>query len=89
MVNGGRGSQPEHGHLGCLPAQVASAAEYREDCVGRILYHLCNEEAKRALSVSVDNNHLDRTLSYKQHLEEVRAKVTSSVSLIRRLAGST
>ncbi|KAJ3583260.1 hypothetical protein NHX12_032738 [Muraenolepis orangiensis] len=65
-------------------------------------YHLCNREAKRELSVSVDNKRLehqlapnylgvrlDRTLSYKQHLEEVRAKVTARVSLIRRLAGTT
>ena len=65
-------------------------------------YHLCNKEAKKELLVSVDNNRLehqfapkylgvrlDRTLSYKQHLEEVRAKVTSRVSLIRRLAGTT
>ncbi|KAJ3606507.1 hypothetical protein NHX12_026028 [Muraenolepis orangiensis] len=64
-------------------------------------YHLCNK-AKRELSVSVDNKRLehqlapkylgvrlDRTLSYKQHLEEVRAKVTARVSLIRRLAGTT
>ncbi|KAJ3600591.1 hypothetical protein NHX12_031571, partial [Muraenolepis orangiensis] len=46
-------------------------------------YHLCNGEAKRELSVSVDNKRLehqlapkylgvrlDRTLSYKRHLEE-------------------
>ncbi|KAJ3583515.1 hypothetical protein NHX12_017134 [Muraenolepis orangiensis] len=65
-------------------------------------YHLCNGEAKRELSVSVDNKRLehqlapkylgvrlDRTLSYKRHLEEVRAKVTARVSLIRRLAGTT
>ena len=29
------------------------------------------------------------TLSYKQHLDEVKAKVTSRVSLIRHLAGPT
>ena len=32
---------------------------------------------------------LDRTLSYKQHLDEVKAKTTARISLIRRLAGST
>ncbi|KAJ3581005.1 hypothetical protein NHX12_017181, partial [Muraenolepis orangiensis] len=65
-------------------------------------YHLCNGEAKGELSVSVDNKRLehqlapkylgvrlDRTLSYKRHLEEVRAKVTARVSLIRHLAGTT
>ncbi|KAJ3597247.1 hypothetical protein NHX12_000775 [Muraenolepis orangiensis] len=99
MVSGGTGSQPGHGHLGCLPAQVASAAQYWEDCRP---HTTCATEAKRELSVSVDNKRLehqlapkylgvrlDRTLSYKQHLEEVRAKVTARVSLIRRLAGTT
>ena len=65
-------------------------------------FHLCNREARRELEISVDNKplefhqapkylgvRLDRTLSYKQHLEEVRAKVTAKVSLICRLAGTT
>ena len=65
-------------------------------------FHLCNREARRELEISVDNEplefqqapkylgvRLDRTLSYKQHLDEVRAKVTARVSLIRRLAGTT
>jgi hypothetical protein len=32
---------------------------------------------------------VDRSLSYQQHLDEVKAKITARVSLIRRLAGST
>ncbi|KAJ8366008.1 hypothetical protein SKAU_G00148390 [Synaphobranchus kaupii] len=53
-------------------------------------YHLNNREAKRELDVFVDNKHLesqqapkylgvrmDWTLSFKQHLEEVKAKVVS------------
>ena len=65
-------------------------------------FHLCNREAKRELEISVNSQplefqqapkylgvRLDRTLSYRQHLEEVRAKVTARVSLIRRLAGTT
>ena len=32
---------------------------------------------------------LDRMLNFKQHLEEVAGKVTSRVSLTRRLAGTT
>lgn len=68
----------------------------------KVAYHLNNCETKRKLVVSVDNKRLefqlapkylgvrlDSILSYKQHLEEVRAKVTSRVSLIRRLAGTT
>ena len=65
-------------------------------------YHLNNREAKRELDVFVDNKRLvfqhapkylgvrlDRMLNFKQHLEEVAGKVTSRVSLIRRLAGTT
>ena len=65
-------------------------------------YHLNNREAKRELDVYVDNKRLvfqqatkyigvrqDRMLNFKQHLEEVAGKVTSRVSLIRRLAGTT
>ncbi|KAL7395264.1 hypothetical protein ABVT39_013413 [Epinephelus coioides] len=65
-------------------------------------YHLNNREARRELVMYVGNNRLefqqapkylgvrlDRTLSYKQHLDEVKAKVTARVSLIRHLAGST
>ncbi|KAJ4944265.1 hypothetical protein JOQ06_012810 [Pogonophryne albipinna] len=65
-------------------------------------YHLSTRQARRELEVRVDNKRLevqqapkylgvrlDRTLSFKQHLEEVKAKVTSRVALIRRLAGTT
>ena len=73
--------------------------------IGRTLsaaYHLNNRESKRELYVFVDNKRLafqqapkfrgvrlDRMLNFKQHLEEVRGNVTSRVSLIRRLAGTT
>ena len=65
-------------------------------------FHLNNREAKRELDVFVDNNRmvfqqapkylgvrLDWMLNVKQHLEEVAGNVTSRVSLIRRLAGTT
>ena len=65
-------------------------------------YHLNNREAKRELDVFVDHKRLvfqqapkyigvrlDRMLNFKQHLEEVAGKITSRVSLIRRLAGKT
>ena len=42
------------------------------------------QQAPKYLSVR-----LDRMLNFKQHLEEVAGKVTSRVSLIRRLAGTT
>ena len=64
-------------------------------------YHLNNKEAKRELDVFVDNKRLvcqqapmylgvrlDRMLNFRQHLDEVAGKVTSSVALIRRLAGT-
>ena len=65
-------------------------------------FHLYNREAKREISVHVGDKRLefqqapkylgvrlDRTMSFNQHLDDVRAKVTSRVSLIRRLAGTT
>ena len=64
--------------------------------------HLNNIEAKRERDVFVDNirpvfqqapNYLgvrlDRMLNVKQYVEEMTSKVTSRVSLIRRLAGTT
>ena len=64
-------------------------------------YHLNNRETKRGFYVFVDNKRLvlqqapkylgvrlDRMLNFKQHLE-VAGKVTSRVSPIRRLAGTT
>jgi len=65
-------------------------------------YHLNTREARRELEVRVNNKRLevqqapkylgvrlDRTLSFKHHLEEVKAKVTSRVALIRHLTGTT
>ena len=64
-------------------------------------YHLNNCEAKRELNVFADNKRLvfqqapkylivrlDRIANVKQHLVEVISKVTSRISLIRRLAGT-
>ena len=65
-------------------------------------YHLCNKDAKRELEVYAEGKRLeanqapkylgvrlDRTLSFKDHLEDIRAKSTSRVALIQRLAGTT
>lgn len=65
-------------------------------------YHLCNREDKRELEVYADHKRLesqqapkylgvllDRTLTFKQHLEEVQAKTTTRVALIHRLNGTT
>ena len=65
-------------------------------------YHLNNREAKQELDVFVENKRLVfqqapkhlgvrlyRVLNFKQHIEEVAGKVTSRVTLIRRLAGTT
>ena len=57
-------------------------------------YHLNNREAKRlsiasAWCFSKLESTLDRMLNFNQHLEEVAFKVTSKVSLIRRLVGTT
>lgn len=65
-------------------------------------YHLYNREAKRELDMYVGNYglefeqaskylgvRLDQTLSYKHHLDKVKAKTAARVSLIHCLAGST
>jgi len=64
-------------------------------------FHLNNKEAKRELKVNFNNETLpfcskpkylgvtlDRSLTYRRHLESLRKKLTSRVALLRRLAGS-
>ena len=66
------------------------------------MFHLYNREATREPNIMVDNARLqsqssptylgvklDRTLSFKQHLDSVRGKTTARAALIRRLAGTT
>jgi len=68
--------------------------------VSAVFYHN-NEEAKRELKVNISNETLpfcsepkylgvtlDRSLTYRRHLESLRKKLTSRVALLRRLAGS-
>jgi len=63
--------------------------------------HLNNKEAKRELKVNFNNETLpfcseskyfgvtlDRSLTYRRHLELLRKKLTSRVALLRQLAGS-
>jgi len=65
------------------------------------VFHLNNKEAKRELKVNFNNKALpfcsepkylgvtlDRSLTYRRHLESLRKKLTSRVALLRRLAGS-
>jgi len=65
------------------------------------VFHLNNKDAKRELKVSFNNETLpffsepkylgvtlDRSLTYRRHLESLRKKLTSRVALLRRLAGS-
>jgi len=64
-------------------------------------FHLNSKEAKRELKVKYNNEilpfcfepkylgvTLDRSLTYRRHLESLRKKLTSRVALLRRLAGS-
>ena len=66
------------------------------------MFHLYNKEASREMNIMVDNTRLqyqpfptylgmklDRTLSFRQHLETAKAKTASQAALIRRLAGTT
>jgi len=65
------------------------------------VFHLNNKEAKRDLKVNFNNETLpfcpepkylgvtvDRSFTYRRHLELLRKKLTSRVALLRRLAGS-
>ena len=64
-------------------------------------FHLNNKEDTRELTVKYNNETLpfcsvpkylgvtlDKSLTYRQHLESLRKKLTSRVALLRRLAGS-
>ena len=64
-------------------------------------FHLKNKEAKRELKVKYNNETLpffsepkylgvtlDRSLTYRQHLDSLRKKLTTRVALLRRLASS-
>jgi len=64
-------------------------------------FHLNNREVKREVKVKCNNETLsfcsepnylgltlDRSLTYRRHLESLRKKLTSRVALLRRLAGS-
>ena len=63
--------------------------------------HLNNKEVKRELKVNFNNETLlfcsepkylgvtlDRSLTYRRHLESLRKKLTSRIALLRRLGGS-
>ena len=66
------------------------------------MFHLNNRETARKLNIIMDKARLqfqyiptyldvklDRTLTFKQHLESIKAKTTSRVALICFLAGTT
>ena len=68
----------------------------------KTIFHLNNREASRQINIMVDSTRLqsqaspmylsvklDRTLSFKQHLDSAKAKTTARTALIRRLAGTT
>ena len=73
--------------------------------VGKTLFsafHLNNKEANQELHIMVDNNslqfqtaptylgvNLNRTLTFRQHLENLSAKILTRVALIRCLADTT
>jgi len=66
------------------------------------VFHFNNKEAKRELKVNHNNNNktlpfcsepkylgvtLNRSLTYRRHLESLRKKLTSRVALLRQLSG--
>ena len=65
-------------------------------------FHLHNREARRELTINIKGRalpfstiltyfgvKLDRALTFRQHLESLRKKLTTRVGLLRRLAGSS
>jgi len=65
------------------------------------VFHLNNKEASRKLKVNLNNKTLpfcsepkyprvtlDRSLTYRQHLESLHKNLASRVALLRRLSGS-
>jgi hypothetical protein len=76
---------------------VTSIPKKTEACV----FHLGTHDANRKLTVQFDNTLIthvyhpkylgmtvDRTLSYKPHLEKTVIKVNSRVNLVRKLSGT-
>ena len=66
------------------------------------VFHRYNREARRELTINVEGRalpfsttptylgvKLDRALTFRQHLESLRKKLTTRVGLLRRLAGSS
>jgi len=79
---------------GALSKDMATLGEYHQTWKLKLsttktvsaVFHLNNKEAKRELKVNFVT--LDRSLTYRRHLESFRKKLTSCVALLRRLAGS-
>lgn len=66
------------------------------------VYHLNNREANRELNINIEGEHvrnnnaskylgerLDRSLIYKQHIEDDKNKLKSRNNIISKLAGTT
>ena len=81
------------------PNLEAKAQQYRTVSA---VFHLKSKEAKRELKFNRNNETLpfcsdpkylgttlDRTLTYRRHLESLRKQLTSHVSLLKQLAGSS
>ena len=97
LAGGGRGAEQGHGNARWIPPDLEAKAQHHENGV----FHLNNKETKCELKVNFNNETLPfcsepkylgvtlgRSLTYRQHFESLRKKLTSRVALLRRLAGS-
>ena len=99
MTSSGRGAIQIHGNCRWIPPDMEVKSQYYKGSLGSLRSQ--QQEAKRELKVNHNNETLlfcyepkcfgvtlDRTLTYCQHLESLREKLTSRIALLRRLAGS-
>ena len=99
LAGSGSGAEQGHGNRRWILPDLEAKAQQYKNGVGSL--HLNNKEGKCEVKVKYNNKTLpfcsepkylggtlDRSLTYRRHLESLRKKLTSRVALLRRLTGS-